>query len=1261
MKRLLWACMVWCILSVATTSALGQVATTSLRGVVKDSSGAFVQGASVTLSERNMGTTYRAVTNESGFYVFPVVDPAKYLITVTSGSFATETRTAELLVDQPATIDFTLSVKGEKVTVDVSVAAESLNLTDATVGNAVDNNTIQALPMEGRDPISLLTLQPGVVYLGNEVYDSRQGAVAGGRSDQGNITLDGLDDNAQVQDPGYAFVGILRSTLDSTEEFRVITSNGTAATGRSSGAQVNLVTKSGTNQWHGALYEYYRPTDTVANAFFYKSQELLSDKPNIPQLYVQNVFGGSLGGPIKKDKLFFFFNYEGKRQSIDDVVGATVPTASFMQGELQYTDPSGGNHLLTKAQVAALDQPCTSPANYFNGATVCPNGPGANAAVLAYYANVPLATGTLLGDGLNSGSFFFTSPAPLTQNTSILKLDYNLNSQNRFFVRGNLQKDTNGGDENLPGQPPQSLTDDNTKGMSVGYTWIPNPRVVNDLRYGYVRQGYQIGGVGVGEYVDVEGLQQPTAQTRNTFLHVPVNNITDTISWIRGVHTFQLGGNWRGISNQHGTDSNSFDGAETNPLYASQGDLPDPGNVLGGSFATAWEYAYADLMGVIPEVFDVYNYRITSPTTGVALPVGAFVQRDFHSNEFEYFLQDTWKVRHNVTLTLGLRHTILQTPYEVNGQQVSPTISTDYWYQERERAAQQGQVYEPLISLAPSGKANGLPGYFPKQKRNFAPRIGVVWAPDPNTSVRASAGIYYDHYGEALVDSFDKNGSYGLGAGLANKADFLGFENSPRFTAPNAIPDIPLPPPLTTQTFPYQPPVDGFGIDWGIDNHLKTPYAEAVNLSVQHKLPGGFVFEQAYIGRFGRHLLQQLDLAEPTDLVDTQGGGDYFSAARILSAEVDAAPFGTEQYGIFAGGTQKINNNVSAIPYFEHMFPYMKGFDYPGESATQAIFNNAWSPERYTNGETLSLAFLDVFGIFPGSPGTPGGAPSPRFWSSQFSSLYALDTIGTSSYNALQFTLRHPTSHGLTVDLGYTFAKSLDIGSEVERANQFETSLDDAYTNFAIQNTWNPKLNKGPSDYDIRSQITGDWVYALPVGRGKALLSSANSAVEALLGGWQLAGLARWTSGLPFTLESPAFPTNYNNPGFGIEVQPVSTDRQIVNGVPREFNATTASAIGNGIYSGSPIRLPYAGEAGERNNFRGDGYFDIDAALSKTWHLSERIRLKLAAEAYNITNSTRFDTSPNGLDSATASPLLGVYSAPLSTYRRMQFGLRLDF
>ena len=338
----------------------------------------------------------------------------------------------------------------------------------------------------------------------------------------------------------------------------------------------------------------------------------------------------------------------------------------------------------------------------------------------------------------------------------------------------------------------------------------------------------------------------------------------------------------------------------------------------------------------------------------------------------------------------------------------------------------------------------------------------------------------------------------------------------------------------------------------------------------------------------------------------------------------------------------------------------MKNVDYSGESATQAIFNDVWAPQRYTNGETLALALMDVFGIFPGSPYTKGGAPQSTFWSSQFSSLYADDTIGTSSYNALQFTLRHPPAHGLTLDFNYTFSKSLDIGSEAERASSVGNT-DDAYTNFSIQNTWNPKLNKGVSDFDTHNLFSGDWVYILPVGRGKQFLATSKPVVDALLGGWQFSGLARWTSGLPFSLESPAFPTNYAEPAMAINVGNVKVHRNFSNGIYHAFDSTTVNNINNGYQYGQYIRLPYAGEAGQRNNFRGDGYFDIDSSLTKSWDLGAKVKLKFAAEVYNITNSDRFDTSPNGLVAHVGLNNLGNYVGILSEYRRMQFGLRLDF
>jgi hypothetical protein len=302
------------VLTVSTIATWGQTATTSLRGAVKDPSGAVVPGAKVTLSDRATGSTTSAVSNSGGLYIFAQIPPATYTISVSAQGFGKQSKTAELLVNQPATIDFDMTLQSNNVTVDVSGTAQTLNTTDATMGGSADNQKIEAMPMDGRDPVAMLSLQPGVLFLGEHVnltdkttpnlLDSRQGAVSGARSDQGNFTLDGVDNNDQVN--GYAFNGVLRATLDSTEEFRVTTSNSNADMGRSSGAQVTLLTKSGTNALHGALYEYHRPSNTVANDWFLKNQQVSSGLENRPTKYIVNTFGGSIGGPILKDKLFFF-------------------------------------------------------------------------------------------------------------------------------------------------------------------------------------------------------------------------------------------------------------------------------------------------------------------------------------------------------------------------------------------------------------------------------------------------------------------------------------------------------------------------------------------------------------------------------------------------------------------------------------------------------------------------------------------------------------------------------------------------------------------------------------------------------------------------------------------------------------------------------------------------------------------------------------------------------------------------------------------
>lgn len=1238
---------------------LAQTATTSVRGVVQDQTGAAIPNAALTLVNAGAGQTLHITANAQGEYQLPQIPPARYTITAEAPGFGTQKKEAELLVNQPATINFSLGASGSNTVVEVTESADTLNSTDATIGNAFSNATIQSLPSETRNVPDLLSLQPGVFYTPSPQQvgstDSRVGAVNGERSDQSNVTLDGVDDNDQLR--GLAFFGVLRETQDSIQEFRVVTSNANADEGRSSGAQVSMVTKSGTNKYHGAAYEYYRPTNTVANDYFNKQGQLQSGEPNRPPKLIRNIFGGDVGGFIVKDKLFFFGNYEGQRLAEDQVVSQVTPTAAYKQGILQYT--SGGAAVqVTPAQLAILDSAC----RVCNTAAY-PHGPGVNAAALAYFNQEPSANGINLGDTLNTGSYTFSSPAPQTLNTSIVRLDWQPSDKHHIFARGGLQKDTLAGTQQFPGQPASTLLVDNSKGMIFGDSWTITPSLVNDVRYGYIRQGYSTTGLGTADYVDFRFLSTATAETRSTLVSAPTNNIVDNLTYAKGKHTIGVGGNWRLIHLNRSSNGVSFNSGTSNPYWLG-GNLPDPAAVglpaVDDGFANSYLVAYANLVGTVPEVTDVSNYNVTSSTSGSLLPDGAFVTRHYKANEFEYYLQDAWQVRPNLTITFGIRHTLLQTPYETSGQQVAPTIDTHAWLTQRQQAASQGQVYEPTLAFAPSGPAYGKPGYWPKSKNNIAPRFAIAWAPDAKTSIRAGAGIYYAHYGEGLINTFDQNGSFGLSTQVSNPAGLYTYATAPRFTGRQNLP-FSNGSPAQTATYPFTPNLTDssqFAITWGLDNRLKTPSTQSFDLSVQRSLPGGLTLDVAYVGRMGRHLLQSLDLAEPVDFNDPQGGGDYFTAGTALSKAVDA-------------NNGDPDASVAAIPYFEHLFPFMANrqfldsdgnlvYDGTGKSATQNIYTLEWAPQRSNLGATTSLADIDFYCGDYGVQYCPSGYQS-RFWQQQFASLYALSTIGMSYYNAAQVTLRHAMAHGVQFDVNYTFSKTIDMGSDAERTSEFSPA-GTAFANSAIQNTWKPYLNRAVADFDTRHIVTIDAVYQLPFGKGKALLAQSGAVVNTLLGGWQYSGIFRMTSGLPFSLFEPGYTTNWQQPGYAVVTDPTLKARKHIAGDGTVTFFDNPDAINQGITNGGPVRLTYPGEAGERNNFRGDGYLDLDSSLSKAFQLKEYGALNFTWSVYNVTNSVRFD--PISVGSQLTSGSLGVASAVLGgnqTPRRMQFALRYDF
>src|SRR5262249_24886463 len=384
----------------------------SLRGTVLDPSDSVVAQATVLLENTESNIKRQVNTSAQGDYQFAALPPGTYVLSVTAPGFERYRQTGlQLLVNTPATANVHLKLGRATEVVSVTSEAPILNTVDASLGNSFDQNQVRQIPLEGRNVPDLLSLQAGVAYTGNRPdidkdQDSRNGSVNGARSDQSNITLDGVDVNDQSS--GYAFTSVLPVTLDSVQEFRVTTSNYNADQGQGSGAQVALVTKSGTNSFHGSLYEYHRNTITSANDYFVKRAELATGQPNTPDKLLRNIFGVSVGGPVKKERLFFFVNYEGTRQREQQSTVRTIPTPSLCAGNIQYVNVGGGITTLKPSDIASLD-PLTGG---YNG-----QGPGINQAIEnanhTGYFDKTFCTGQFatndpsVGDGLNYSGYRF--------------------------------------------------------------------------------------------------------------------------------------------------------------------------------------------------------------------------------------------------------------------------------------------------------------------------------------------------------------------------------------------------------------------------------------------------------------------------------------------------------------------------------------------------------------------------------------------------------------------------------------------------------------------------------------------------------------------------------------------------------------------------------------------------------------------------------------------------------------------------------------
>lgn len=1319
--------------------AFGQTSFTSLRGTVTDPAGRAVAGATVALKNAESGAERTLLTDTDGAYQFQQLSAGDYTLTVSAPGFSNYLRkNLVLLVNTPTTANVQLAIGTATESVTVTDQPPPLNLVDASLGNSFGQNQVRDVPLDGRNVPELLSLQAGVVFTGNTLstslnaykdQDTRNGAVNGARSDQSNITLDGVDVNDQ--NSGYAFTSVLPITQDSVQEFRVTTSNYTADAGTGSGAQTALITRSGSNVWHGSAYEYLRNTATSANDYLTKRAQIntcqlfqipLSDKQcNDPLKLIRNVFGGTIGGPIIKDRLFFFYNYEGTRLREQQSVVRNIPTISLRDGVMIYQCldasqcPGGsvtgisntvynfapGYFGMSPSQIQGLD-PLHAQLN-------------ANSYMIQYFQATygKLVTNdNSVGDGFNYAGYRWSAPFNQNNNANIARIDYNITAKGTqtLFWRGAMQNLYNPQAPFLPGGSPEQTLVDFSKGMAVGYTALIGSAKVNSFRWGFTRQSAGFVGNSNQPWNTFYTLDNPFTYSHS--FQMPVNNLLDDFSWTKGKHTIQFGANVGiardpRVSYLHAFSQGKGATFWMYPVGFAQTGGQSPLDPINGGFPeaaspTAYDYPMLGLLGMVSLVNSNWNYA----KDGTPQSQGAPVKRNYGLNWYEFYGQDSWRFRPNLTINLGLRWSIFPPPWEVNGLQASPNVNMGKFFHQNEINMQNGLGYAdvPVISFVAGGKANGGPGFYNTDMANFSPRISLAYSPHANggflqrllgapdqTVIRAGFSMVYDRAGMQLINTFDANAPAGYSTSLTNPCCVDGADQVPRVTNIHDVQDLvnqsgtPYFQQAPSGSFP-QTPLSGYpggqAITWGVDQSLKTPYAYAVDFSVGRELGRGYSLQLAYVGRFGHRLLTQRDLMQPLDLTDPKSKIDYYKAATAISklagsqglnalsltpAQFDQALGSTAVYWqnllkacvVNANGcTPSASTGLAqgATSYQNYVTGYMT------TDPAQAAYSLYVTSGAYVGDEVVGLGNIDLYGYLDDNLGNPYyfNGKTGEMLSQQFTTSYGWSSIGSSNYHGLQATLKKQFRNGVQFDFNYTFSKSIDITSAAARLGYSGTDNVGA-PGSRLVNAFDPRQFRAVSDFDTTHQLNANWVADLPFGRGKSFGRNVSAPLNALIGGWQLTGVLRWTSGFPFSVDNGQFwATNWDEQG---SAQMVSKPR---TGVFKDPVTGTVSVFGNPGAALNDFVHPYPGQGGTRNGLRGDGFAGWDMGLNKSWKMPwEGHTLQFRWEVFNVANLTRFNVLAGLGDGAPSlqqsNTTFGSYAGLLTNPRVMQFALRYEF
>jgi len=1221
----------------------------SLTGLVTDTSGAVVPGAQIDLVNTTTNTAYKAVSNAEGSYTIANIKPGPgYTVTFSRDGFEKVVISNMYInVATTRTQNAKLPIGATSQTVEVSASSQNVTLdtTDATVGNNFEVQFVQELPIQIRNsPAALFTMQPGVTL---------DGAVTGAREDQNNVTLDGLEVNDNATGQFAAIVG--SAPVDSVQEFRAVTAGELSNAGQGGGGQFDLVTRSGTNKFHGNVNEYHRDTSFEANSWFNNN----SDVPRAP--LIRNQFGGNVGGPVLKDRLFFFFNYNQQKDTRSNLVIRTVPTDAFRNKTIQYRNASGGISVLSTDDIAAHD----------------PQGKGFSQALADLISSrYPVANDTSgdVGDLLTTAGFRFNAPFPLNEKDYVGRIDYNLTHSHKIFGRGTVTRvDRTQSAVQYPGDPETHPFLDKSYAWVVGDTWTIGNNKVNSISGGINYEDYAFpdtfnpqktsqftfGGNGTGGNI-LSGAYSSAVNAQARTFPIPV--IRDDFSWTKGKHNWAFGGTFK-WENPSGNTILDYDqpliglGGHMNSLSQSAPSYAAfplrPGDLSTSSTnRTRYDEALALALGHLGQVASTFNYD----AKGNLLDQGTGSQENYRMYETELYFGDTWKVTPSLTISYGLRWQNYSVPYEKNGLESLPTQDFNQLFGARlaqSQAGLTGPQAVPFVQYVLGGKANHADGYFKPVYKNFAPRFAFAWNPtfDRKTVFSGGAGIIYDHTIVNAVQYQASQYSYLFQSSATQPYGVTGdpvssLQNDPRFGGiTNPPPSAPAPAAIAA---PYTPFVDGTGPDAvpvglsngqafneGVDKNLKTPYSIAFNFGFQHEFPAGFILKTTYVGRLGRRLLGQADANQLIDFTDPKSGQTMGQAFAALSKEIRPS-----------GG----NITPTPQPWFENVLAPGSGEAYGFASNTDLVANGlAPLPYRGDFADTIQALstvpspFSDTDAILPYNVGM----------GSQFSEFSYYTNKGFSSYNGLLVTLHKNAGHGIQFDLNYTWSHSIDNVS-------IEANTPALGGYGFICDVQRPRLCRGNSDFDVSNYLSGNFIWELPFGRNRAIGATMPFWANEVVGGWSVSGLPSWHTGEAFNVQSNAFVAGYANDAPAI----LTGNRALLdthvhkdtNGTPVLFKDADAAA--------SAFVGPIGFQIGQRNDFRGPGFFNIDLGLGKTFPIWESVSLKFRADAFNSTNHPNFDipgTSNNDITQANGAFGAITTYATGGTPRVLQLALRLEF